>query len=476
MPRRSRLGREVLIYLGGFAAVGLIQFLALPFYSRALGPEQFGLYTLAMATTTALAGVMVVGGDVALARFWADDQDDAARRTLASTWILFLTLWSVVLAALACVASPWIAAALKPDGSLLVLLLLGFAAMVPTQLSRMLSQILRNSFRPGAYTAMLVLNAALDVAFGLLFAIALDLGVAGILLGILVGETLGAVVRLPLVRPFLAWTFEPALLSPLLRFGVPFVPASLAAWTLKGADRLALGAHATAAELGYYGLAAALVAPFALVTSSLAQAWVPRISQTHQQDVAAARRATSQAIVWSLAAFGAASMLLGALAPVLIVVVGGPAFAAGAEVVPLLGLGAAFAGMGLFCATGMTLAKATRAIPAVTGIAAVLNVALLLVLVPVFGGVGAAFSVAFANLALALLSLRSANRVFPLSSSRGAIAVIVLALSVQAAVCTVRAAPLAVAATTLLAMAATGTAAWLVRPRQAAAPAAPTTR
>jgi O-antigen/teichoic acid export membrane protein len=452
MALGKQFGREASIYLVGFAGVGLIQFFALPVYSRALGPAGYGLLSLTTATTALLAGVMVVGGDVALARFWVDARTQREQRQLASTWILFLTAWSVVVALVALAAVPLLAEAMRPGTNFATLLVVGVAALIPAQLSRMLAQVLRNSFRPVAYSAMLVLNAALDVAFALVFVLLLDLGVLGILLGLLVGETCGAIARLPLVKPFIGTDFDWSLLPPLLKFGLPFIPASLAAWVLRAADRVALGTHVTAEELGYYGLAVSLVLPLTLVTGALGQAWIPRIAQIDAADRSEAGKATSVAIGWSLAGLGGAAMAAGALAPLLIAIVGGPEYAESASVLPLLALGAALAGVGLFTGTGLTLRKATWVIPIVTAAAAVLDIVMLVVLVPSFGLIGAAASVVLAYFALAVLTLLFANHYYPIQVAVVPLGVLLVTLSVQTVVAVIRPSELVVWVVTIAAL------------------------
>ncbi len=438
MAVANRFGREASIYLGGFVAVGAIQFIALPIYSRHLGPEKFGLYSLTMAAVTVLASVMVVGGDVALARFWGDAPSDEEKKRLTSTWIAFLTAWSAVVAVIGCAAAPWLAGALSHGSDLLPLLIIGILGLVPAQLSRMLAQVLRNTFRPLLYSTALVITAALDVALGLLFAIGLGLGVYGILLGLLVGEALGALARVPMVRQYLGFTFDWGLLPPMLRFGAPLMIAGLASWAFTGADRLVLSAHAAAAEVGHYGLAVSLVAPLGMVTAALGQAWIPRIVQLAAADRGAAVAATSRAIAWAMVGLGVASMVLGALAPVVVRIVGGAEFAESAEALPLLALAAAFAGLAPFTGTGLTLAKRSSLVLVVTITAGLISLALLAVLVPPFGAVGAALSVAAALLVRVLLTLFFANRVYAVAVDRARLALMVAILAVQVATCTIR--------------------------------------
>jgi O-antigen/teichoic acid export membrane protein len=207
-------------------------------------------------------------------------------------------------------------------------------------------------------------------------------------------------------------------------------------WVFTGADRLVIAAHSSPSELGAYGLAATLIGPFTVFTLALGQAWIPRIASLNVQSPGAARSATSSAIGLSLAGLGSAALVVGTLAPWLVGVVGGDDYSAGARAVPFLALGAAFYGSALFTSTGLTLAKRTAAIPLVTAGAAMVDIALLLLLVPRAGMVGASLSVASAYLALALGTLYFANRAFPLLVDGLSLALTVVVLSAQATIST----------------------------------------
>lgn len=415
MVTGRQFGRETSIYLAGFVGAGAIQFLAIPVYSRALGPDQYGYLTLTIAATTVLSGVMAVGGDVTLARFWADAPTMDRQRALASTWIPFLTIWSIAVAFVGCLLTPWVSRELGADVGLGAVLVLGILGLIPAQLSRMLAQILRNTYRPFPFAITTTLITAANVALGVTFALGWNMGLQGIVLGILVGESAGSVVRFLLVRPYLGAHGEWASLAPLLRFGIPFVPASIANWVFVGMDRVAVSRYLPIDSLGSYGLAATLVGPFTILTLAVGQVWVPRISQLHAQAPQAASRLTERGLRASLLLYGLAAMTVGTLAPWIIPAVGGAAFQEGASVLPLLVTGAAFGGVSLFAATGLTLSKRTRGVPVVTVAAALINVLLLIVLVPRVGLIGAAVAVSVAYLSLAAGNLYASSRVYPLN-------------------------------------------------------------
>ena len=437
-----QFGREAFVYLLGFLGAGVIQFLAIPIYSRALGPEQYGYLTVSIAAATALAGVMSLGGDTALARFWADATTEVDRRALASTWIAFLAAWSVVVAAAACAGVVVLGGRMKEGSGLGLLLVLAFMGLVPTLLSSMLAQVLRNRFQPIPFAVSTVVVALLTVSLGAALGVGLDMGAAGIALGTLVGQALGCVLRFWLVRGNLTTRLHRSVLPALLRFGIPFVPASLAMWVFTGADRLVLGAFGTPSQLGAYGLAASLVGPFTVFTLAMGQAWIPRITAQYAADPVAAGSSTALAIRLALSGLGMAALVVGWLAPWVVRIVGGPGFEAGASALPALALGSAFAGTALFTSTGLTLTKRTSAVPVVTGAAAALGVLLLMILVPRGGVVAAAASIAVAYFVLAAGMLRVADRSFPLHIGHPRLIAIVMVLGAQTALNTAKPATL----------------------------------
>lgn len=428
-----QFGRESLIYLGGFVGMGIVQFAAVPVYARALGPQGYGHLTVAVAAAAALAGVMALGGDTALARFWPEHPTMEARRALASTWIAFLLGWSVAISVLASVVVVLLWRGGAVGDGLGAVLVVSFVGAVPTLLSSMLAQVLRNRFQAVPYAVSTVLISALAVSMGMAVGIGLGLGAAGVALGILAGQGVGVLLRLWLVRDAVTIRIDRALLPPLLRFGAPLVPASLATWVFTGADRIALGFFGSASDVGAYAVAAAIVGPFQVINVAMGQAWIPRITALNADYPQKARDATANAVFLALSALGLVAVALGALAPWAIEIVGGPDYSAGTAALPALALGAALAGTAVFSSTGLLLAKKTMTVTLVTAGAAGIDIALLALLVPLGGPLGAAVSVCLASLVMAGGLLHQANRYYSIRVDRPRTATVVLILVGQTA-------------------------------------------
>jgi O-antigen/teichoic acid export membrane protein len=405
----NALLRETGVYLAGFVGVAAVRFLAIPVFSRALGPVDYGELALVLAVTTGLATLTGLGGDVALSRFWFRLSAPEDRRSLVVTWILFLTGWSVlVVVTLSGVLVSW--GVLDDRPQLQVVMVLGLAGMVPAQLGRLLAQVLRNQFRAGPYAALTGATAAIGVLLGILAVVVWDKGVAGAVAAVLVAEVVGALAGFAMVRSQLAGSLRLSLLPQLLRFSLPIVPTAIAQWVLAGADRIAVERYLGAGSVGPYAVAASLVMPIAMLLYAVGQAWLPRVTSLYEADHAGGLRLTARVLQVALLGYGAIAVVLGLVAPQLMVVVAGEDFAAGAAAMPLLALGAAFWGTVTFTATGYLLARRTGLAVVAPITAAILALALLAVLVPAWGVVGAAAAVMLGYLTLtsgmALVSAR----------------------------------------------------------------------
>ena len=387
---RRQLSKEIAVYtIGSFAASGLL-YLTVPIYTRIFPPEEFSRLAFVQSVAAAIAGLLVLGGDVALSRFWFQQESPQRRSTLVWTWIGFLTAWSILVVALLLPFSPLFAAWSFGDSQLWLLFALGIGALPLVQLNRMLAQILRNEFRATHFAITSVLLGFLTLVCGFLLAVVGNLGIPGILAGALVAEVIVLAIRAWLVRSHRTPGFDRELLGKVLRFGVPLVPGSISFWVIASSDRIIVGLMAGPTELGYYAVSTSIVAVFAVLLVAIGQAWLPRIVQLYEEDAEQSEIVAGKAftrLVLLLAAMAAAISLT---APWLVAIVSGPEYAPAAQALPLLALGATLFGTTVLTANGLELAKRTKELAAIAVVAAAVNVAAAITLVPSLGSIGAA--------------------------------------------------------------------------------------
>jgi O-antigen/teichoic acid export membrane protein len=383
------LSRDIAIYTVGTVAANAILYLSIPIYTRAFAPSEYSQFAFVTAASGLLGGVLILGGDTALARFWFKDETLAARRSLCLTWVGFLAIWAAVVCALLIPASPAIADFTLERQDAADLFVLALVTLPLAQTSRMLAQILRNEFRPVPFVVTGVVLGVATLVLGVLLAVGLDLGIAGILLGMLLAETAVLVARTVLTRDLLRGPVDPRLLGSLLRFGVPLVPVTLSFWVFTAADRLVVGKVAGLTELGYYSVAVSVTMVFVVLTSAVSQAWLPRALQLYESDRPLAARAVGASLTYYVLGLGLLATTVAALAPEVTAVLAGGDYAPAAEAMPLLCMGSVLYGSQSITAAGLTVTHRTGLLAVISMVAAVINVVAAVALVPVGGIVGA---------------------------------------------------------------------------------------
>jgi O-antigen/teichoic acid export membrane protein len=205
------------------------------------------------------------------------------------------------------------------------------------------------------------------------------------------------IVLVPAVRPRLRH-WDPSLARQAIGRGLRYHPGLASLFLLFRSDILILDGMTTAAAVGLYSLAVSLAELTRVVTDAIAQIALPRQMNTdHDGAAAATMRVTRLTTVVALVSVG----LMCAAAPFLIPVVYGSSFRG--SVTPLLVLAPGLLALGATRPIGAFLLRLDRpTLASSMSVAALgLNIALNLVLVPLYGiaGSAAASSIAYAALA-----------------------------------------------------------------------------
>lgn len=405
-------GRLTLIYLLGSIAAAAITFLSVPLFTRALGVAVYGELSLVLTIGMAAAAVLAFGSDVVLARFWFDEPALAARKERARQWITFLFLWSTVLSIL--FASLALLLGDRLGYGLGVLLAIGLLGTVPQLMAQMLAQVLRNQFQAWRFALTGILNMLLRAALGLAAIGLMENGAAAVLIGWILADVVVVLLRLRMVRIDWRGSFRYSELAPLIRFGLPIIPGTLAAWAYVGVDRIILAGIDSVSAVGAYAAAAALAGAFLVLRAAIGQAWLPALSAEFAQSP---HRARGMIRTWgevALAVAGAAAMVLSGWSHEAIRIFAGEDFEAAAAALPLLAVGQAFNLVAMFAASGSTLAKRSRLIPVIALAGVLVEVVLLLLLIPPLGVAGAALGVAVGYLVMAIGFALYSQATFPI--------------------------------------------------------------
>ena len=430
---RRRLSRDFMVYGLGEVAVKLFSLITVPVYTRLFDPAEYGTLSIVLTLNGLFMAFVILGGDSAYARFFFAARTEDERQRITSTWIGFLAAWSLFMVLVVLPFAPQIAT-WALDGNADALLVVVPLLSVPIVIvNRMCAQVLRNEFRPAAYTALNTVSVALTIAIGLIAAVGLGLGVLGILVGALGAEALMLPARLWVARGMFRATFSPQLLRRLLAFGVPLVPISLAYWVFLVSDRLLLGRLSSLEQVGLYSVAASLVGVTSVAVAAFGQAWTPHAVRLFEDEPHRAPALFGRVLTYVLAGFGFLCVGISTLAPELIDILTGAGFEPAAAAVPPLALAMVAYASTHVTAAGITLRLRTQYLAGHAWLAAIVNVGLNLVLIPTFGMLGAAWATTVAYSVLTAAYLVTSQRLWPVRYEVGrslTIVTVILAMTV----------------------------------------------
>jgi O-antigen/teichoic acid export membrane protein len=373
--RLLSLGRQSLVYGLGPVVSRFASLLLLPLYTHYLQPGDYGR----VETLTALVAVAVTIAQLglvnALFRFALERQGEA-RAAVIRTALAATAISGLVVATLAALATPIAAPHLLGAGqqSLWLLSCLGLWISLVYEPTVGLYRVEQ---RPARYLAITIINVAVTVALSAVLVISLSDKAFGLVAGSYAGTAVALAVVLVDRRKVLYGHLDRAVLGPMLRFGLPFVPSRLALWGLNLSNRLFLLAFSTQAAVGVLALGVRIGTTVALVVTAFQLAWPPFAYSIEDDDEA--RRVYRAVLTWWCVL---ASWLV---------------------------LGLALLRHPLLALLGDRWEPAANPM----ALAAIANAILCVILIPPFGPTGAAAATAASYLIAAVLMIVRGERVFP---------------------------------------------------------------
>ena len=410
----KRLGKHSVIYgLGGLVS-RILAVILLPLYTRYLSPSDYGKVETLIALTTVIGIALSAGIGSAFFRFYFDSPEPAARRRVLRTSFWFImgtaTLGLVVGVALAGEISQLLFGTSK-DAELVAASFVGlWAGMNWTQLTN----LFRVEERSAAFVSASIANILVTVGATLILVVALDKGPIGVIVGNFTGTLAVYAVLVLYRREQLGLEFDRNLLRRMNTFGLPLVPSALFLWITNFSDRIFLVKLADVHEVGLYSVGVRIASALVLLLTAFRLAW-PAFAYSIDDD-AAARRTYAYVLTYLVVVTTWVATGLALLSPWIVRwITSKPDYESASRVVgPLAFSTVAFAGY-MVVAIGVGRSRRTQFNWVVTGVAAVVNIALNLILIPPYGMMGAAIATIAAYTTMFVGMAWWSQRIYPVA-------------------------------------------------------------
>jgi len=355
-----------------------------PLNTRVLGPNEYGRVTAAIAVMQVLMIAAGLGMQAAAQRQYAKEGRAGAQRLL-----MFSLVASAVVTGLADLTGPLWSSALGFDGYhgavRLAVVWAGLAAVTSAALG-----LLRSEDRLVAFLVVSLLQSVVAEALAVGLALTVSPRAAIFVSGQVLGQVLAAGIGLLLIPPLWFGPRHRVMLGGALAFGLPLVPAALSQFVLGASDRFLIQHHLGPAAVARYGVAYNLGSMPMILLDVLDNIWLPRIFGLTDGRVRASVVAASRDALYRLLA----PMMLGlALGLPIVLLVWAPSSFRPQE---LALLGCVVVVSAVPYAAGLSLTRSllaqgrSRMVAAAALLAALANVGLNLLLIPLLDLLGAA--------------------------------------------------------------------------------------
>ena len=407
----SRLGKHSAIYGLGGLVQRILAVLLLPVYTRYLTPADYGTVETLVALTTVLVITLRLGITNAFMRFYFDSPDPAHRRLVLRTSFWFTMGAATVGLVLGLLFSREISILLFDSSDDVELVAAAFVGLWAQMNYEQLTSLFRVEERSVAYVIASLVNVGITIAATLLLVIRYDAGPLGVIVGSFTGTLLVYAGLIGYRREQLGLQFDRALLREMNRFGIPLVPSAVFLWITNFSDRFFLLKLADAEEVGLYSIGVRIASAMAILLTAFRTGWPAFAYSIEDEDEA--RRTYSYVLTYVVLITTWVATGLGLVSPWLVDWIASPAFAESSRVVaPLSFAVVAFAGY-VVVVIGIGRVRRTQFNWVVTGVAAVVNVILNLVLIPPYGMMGAAVATIAAFVTMFAGMTWWAQRVYP---------------------------------------------------------------
>ena len=410
--REDVLFRAGILYLTAALINASLPFFALPLIIRSMSPEDFGhvgVYLALVNVATILVG-FGTNGIISVVHF-RDGVNAVASYIIAELRLLVITTGIITLVSIVFIDSLELVTGLPRKW----IWIAGLTAVWQFINSIGLAVFQSRSF-PVRYASIQIGITSGWTIVSLILICVFEFGWVGRAIGQTISvSVVGGITLLHLLGlNSLNQNRKGVRLGELLRFGIPLLPHSLAGALMVSSDRVILSNLSSANSVGLYYAAFQICSIITLVAAAINQAWVPwlykRLATALEKDKIEIVQKTY--ILYSLILIMAAFVTI--FAPLIILKIAGEKYSAAIPIARWLAPAAAFSGMYYFVTNYLFYSNKTGVLSVITVGVAVLQTAMLFVIVPRMGIHGAAISTFIASFLYWLVTWCLAQKITPM--------------------------------------------------------------
>ena len=412
------LSKDMVIYGLFEVTVGLLAFISIPIFTRLFLPADYGILSLVTSIMAMFVIFLNLGMDNSVSRYFFEAKDDKERTVIISTGFWFVVIWSVILVIVLFFLSRQFSSLSFKSPSYAALFRLAWPAAALGTTIIYFKNIVRFYFKPWKFGIIAIAEGILVLAFTVLFVFNFAGGLFGYFLGIVLGSLLAVLIGINFIKKDLQLVFSFPVIKKLLNYGLPFVPAGIAYWIFSLSDRFMLVRLSSLEQLGLYSVAAKVTFAITLLGRIFGRAWSPHALKMYKQSPAH-KEIFGRMLIYLLFGFSYVAVSMTVFAPELLRIFTVKEYYAAAYAICPLALGLVAYGLTQITMLGINLVFKTQYISHCSWLAAIVNVALNLLLIPKYGMIGASIATMISYILLTVSYGFISQRLYPIKIDLG---------------------------------------------------------
>ncbi len=394
LDKIKRLGVETAVY--GISTIfgRFLSFLLLPLYVNVLSTSDYGVVANVYSYIAFFNILYGCGMEAAYFKFASSKELSSEKQIFGAAWLSIIATGALLSLFIITNLSSVTSFVARAGDESVIFYAVGI--LFSDSLSLIPFAALRLQKRPWNFAGVRVASIALNLILNLILLIKFKMGLHGVFLSGLLSSMFTTLLLLPVILKNISFHFDRSKLKQLLRFGTPTIPAGIAGIALQVVDRPILRALTTDTAVGIYSANYRLGIFMMLIVSMFDYAWRPfflsNASEKNAKEIFA--RVTTYFFLLMMFMFLAVSLFIDNIVRIEIFHrhLIHPAYWSGLPIVPIVLLAYVFTGLYVLFLPGIYIHKKTSLLPISTGIGAVINIVMNILVIPSMGIAGAAWA------------------------------------------------------------------------------------
>ncbi|WP_273130294.1 lipopolysaccharide biosynthesis protein [Bacillus weihaiensis] len=406
---KSKFFKNSFLYTIGSMMTPMIGLVMLPIYTGYLNPAEYGVMTTIQTLVGMLQIFLLLSLNGAVTRFFYDflEQPEKRKEYLGSIFI-FVLLFSTIIATILLLFSNSIGSLLFRNIPIdpFYYYLIGLSCT--SALLALPMALFRAQEKAGLFILVNTLKALFIMGLTVYLIVGRDLGAESALIAQLLITFLFVLITFGMLRKFLKFSLNFSLVKQSLLFSLPLLPHVASGWIISSSDRVILEKFVNIADLGIYALAAQVSMVLALFYSSINNALVPRYTMLRKEGNELKASKLLKIFAYVVVIFGVASIPVAMYAIKLFT---SDQYYGAIAIIPILLIAQIVKGFYFIPVAKLFYTKKTKIIATSSTLAAIFNIIINIIAIPIIGLYGAIVSTIIAELLRLLLIYKASKSV-----------------------------------------------------------------